>query len=220
MNRYWVMRVRRRRVMIVTAVAAAAVVLAAVILLVSVFSNGGQGTVTPLRSPTDQVAGIPLYESLLPTDSGCRPGTLRQIKYVVIHETGNPVAGADAAAHSEYLQGGGDGTTSWHYTLDDHCIYQHIPDNEVAWHAGDRLEQDGGNLNGIGVELCVNADGNFEQTMQNGAQLTAYLLRQYGLGVENVRQHYDFSGKNCPQTIREAGRWQEFLQLVRSAMAA
>ena len=75
---------------------------------------------------------------------------------------------------------------------------------------GDRLEQDGGNLNGIGVELCVNADGNFEQTMQNGAQLTAYLLRQYGLGVENVRQHYDFSGKNCPQTIREAAGGKNF----------
>ena len=40
---------------------------------------------------------------------------------------GNPSPGADAQAHSSYLMEGGDGSTSWHYTVDDKQIYHHVP---------------------------------------------------------------------------------------------
>ena len=134
----------------------------------------------------------------------------------MIHETGNPSEGADAKAHSDYLLNGGEGTTSWHYTVDDHEIYHHIPDSEVSWNAGDRRQEPGGNMNGISIELCVNKDGDFEKTFDNGARLTAYLLKAYDLKMDAVKQHNDFNGKNCPQTIRESGRWQAFLKLTES----
>ena len=92
-----------------------------------------------------------------------RPGIKREVKFIVIHETGNPSEGADAKAHSDYLLNGGEGTTSWHYTVDDHEIYHHIPDSEVSWNAGDRRQEPGGNMNGISIELCVNQDGDFEK---------------------------------------------------------
>ena len=163
------------------------------------------------RSPVETVYGVPLHAALIPIDpTGCRPGTKRKIQYIVIHETANASKTADAAAHSRYLMNGGDGSTSWHYTVDDHEIYQHIPDTEVAWHAG---ESDG-NQHGIAVELCVNAGGDFDKTFDNGARLAAYLLNAYDLPMKNLRQHHDFSGKNCPQTIREAGRWDVFVKRV------
>lgn len=111
---------------------------------------------------------------------------------------------------------GGEGTTSWHYTVDDHEIYHHIPDSEVSWNAGDRRQEPGGNMNGISIELCVNQDGDFEKTFDNGARLTAYLMKAYDLKLDDVQQHNYFNGKNCPQTIRESGRWQEFLELAES----
>lgn len=160
--------------------------------------------------------GVPVVTALVDPTLPCRPGIPRTVKYVVIHETGNPTEGAGAASHSQYLLAGGDGETSWHYTVDDHEIYHHIPDDEVAWHAGDRETPDGGNLCGIGVELCVNADGNFEKTFDNGAKLTARLLKLHHLSVKDVKQHGDFIEKNCPQTIRENHRWQEFLDRVSS----
>ncbi|MCQ2818213.1 MAG: N-acetylmuramoyl-L-alanine amidase [archaeon] len=57
-------------------------------------------------------------------------------QFITIHDTGNDGKGANAHAHAEYV------TTSqveasWHFTIDDNEIYQHMPIDEVAYHAGD-----------------------------------------------------------------------------------
>ncbi len=162
------------------------------------------------RQMVDSIDGIPLYTVFMPEDSPGRPGVLRTVKSITIHETANTGVGADAEAHSDYLNTTSD-EVSWHYTVDDHQIYQHLPDNEEAWHSGDRE----GNHSSIGIELCVNADGNFDQTMENAAKLTAFLLKEYDLTIDDVKQHYDFNGKDCPLTIRQEDRWDEFLSMVQ-----
>ena len=163
----------------------------------------------------NEAMGVPVRTVLLDAGAPGRPGTKREIKYLVIHETGNPSDGTGAKSHSNFLQSGGSGKTSWHYTVDDHEIYHHIPDDEIAWHAS----SEDGNTHGIGIELCVNADGDFEETFQNGARLTACLLKAYGLTADDIRQHGDFTEKNCPETIRDTGRWAEFLQRVKAYYA-
>ena len=190
-----------------------AVVAAAFLVVTIVNHNRGPGPQDSVYP--EEISGIPVHTELLPETLAARPGEKRTIKYVVIHETGNTAQGSDAASHSAYLLGGKSGDTSWHYTVDDHQIYHHIPDDEIAWHAGDKRARDGGNLCGIGVELCVNADGDFEKAFDNAARLTAYLLDTYHLGSGNVRQHADFMDKDCPQTIRDNKRWPEFLEKVQ-----
>ncbi|HIZ84057.1 MAG TPA: N-acetylmuramoyl-L-alanine amidase [Firmicutes bacterium] len=160
----------------------------------------------------NEALGVPVRTVLLDAGTPGRPDIKREVRFVVIHETGNPAEGADAKSHSDYLQNGGQGSTSWHYTVDDHEIYHHIPDDEMAFHAS----SEEGNTYGIGVELCVNADGDFEKTFDNGAKLTACLLRAYDLPADAVRQHGDFTDKNCPETIRDTGRWEEFLDTVET----
>ena len=106
------------------------------------------------------------------------PGQTREIKYLVIHETDNFSGGADAAAHNSFIHQNADadnGIVSWHYTVDDHQIYHHLPDTETAYHAGDMMTEDGGNMNGIGIEMCVNEGGNYEQTLINTEKLCAQL---------------------------------------------
>lgn len=163
-----------------------------------------------------QIDNIPVHTVLLDENLDNRPSIKRQIKYIVIHETANFNSGANARSHSDFLIKGGNGDTAWHYTVDDTEIYHHIPDDEVAWHAGDKLKENGGNLCGVGIELCVNPDGDFESTFDNAAKLTAYLLKSYRLKISAVKQHGDFVSKNCPQTIRKNNRWQEFLNRVSS----
>lgn len=158
--------------------------------------------------------GVPVHTLYIQEGDPARPGIERRIKYVVLHETGNRADGADAARHGMYLRFNNEDDTSWHYTVDDTEIYHHIPDGEVAWHASDRLNDPGGNRNGIGVELCVNSDGDFEKTFDNAARLVAVLLDAYDLDSDAIRQHADFTNKNCPETIRSAGRMEEFVALV------
>lgn len=166
------------------------------------------------------IAGIPVHEDFLPEGCAARPGQKRQIKYVVIHETDNTKTGANAEAHNHYLHGDGQNEkTSWHYTVDDHEIWHHIPDDETAYHAGDGMKQGGGNMNGIGVEMCVNADGDYEQTLQNAQKLAATLLYEYGLSIDDLKKHQDFSGKNCPSQLLNNGRWDEFVQGVQEQLA-
>lgn len=101
---------------------------------------------------------------------------------------------------------------SWHYTVDDHEIYQHLPDEESAYHAGDGANGPG-NVKSIGIEICVNEDGNFGKAKQNAASLVRLLMEKHGIPLDHVVQHNKWNGKNCPYTIRETGTWGAFLAL-------
>ena len=190
----------------------------AVVLLLMALVFGIRACMQKYDRYTTVVYGVPVHTALIPEGNVARPGITRTIKYVVLHETGNTQKGSNAAAHSTFLLYNNTSTTSWHYTVDDHEIYHHIPDHEVAWHASDQLTDPGGNLNGIGVELCVNEDGDFEKTFDNAARLVAYLLQEYDLDLEDIKQHADFVEKNCPERIRNENRMEEFRNLVASYM--
>ncbi len=163
------------------------------------------------------IEDIPVTTDFLTEGSRARPSQLREIKYLVVHETDNFSPGANAAAHNSFIHQNANaesGIVSWHYTVDDHEIYHHVPDDESAYHAGDGQKKDGGNLNGIGIEICVNEDGNYEQALINAEKLCARLLLEYGLKPKALRTHQDFSGKVCPARLIGDGRWDEFCEAV------
>lgn len=188
-----------------------------VVITIRFFLSGG----VQKDANISYIGDIPVICDYLPKDAAARTGIKREIKYIVMHETANKTDGADAAAHNSFIHKNGQTQElSWHYTVDDHAIYHHIPDDEAAFHAGDHLNKNGGNLNGIGIEMCVNVDGDFEKTLDNAAQLAATLLHEYGLSVQDVRKHQDFSGKMCPLTLIESGRWHEFVGRVQTAYDA
>ena len=164
--------------------------------------------------PTN-VYGVDVITDFIEENSHNRPGIKREIKYIVIHETGNDEYGSTAKNHSTYLKKNSKVENSWHYTVDDHEIYHHLPDDEVGWHASDGLTKNGGNLNGIGIEICVNDDGNFNQAVDNAARLTAYLLNAYRLDIKDIKQHADFTKKNCPENLRDTGQWDAFIEKVK-----
>ena len=85
-------------------------------------------------------------------------------------------------------------------------------DDIYAWHASSRR----GNSNSIGIEMCVNPDGEYNVSMRNDARLIAYFLHKYNLGMLNVKQHYNFdpNGKNCPEIMRNTFRWFELLGMI------
>lgn len=165
--------------------------------------------------------GLAIQTHLIAPGADNRPGGSNPCKYITIHETGNAAKGADAAAHAAYLDSdaGERDLVSWHYTVDDHAIVQNLPDAETAYHAGDG-KSGPGNATSIGVEICVNAGGDFEAAKANAAALVRLLMEEHGIPLDNVVQHNRWNGKDCPKTIRATtGAWEAFLALCRGETA-
>lgn len=147
---------------------------------------------------------------------------LASISFITVHCTGNYAATATAKNHADYIYGGSGGNqTSWHYTIDAKEIYQHFEDKQETWHAGDGTNGPG-NSTSIGLEICVNDKANFRQACDNATWLTAELLKRHNLTIDKVVQHNRWSGKDCPQELRNGAwgvTWSEFLEMVKKHLA-
>lgn len=177
----------------------------------SLHTSSGDVTVTDRKTDT----GVPIKQMFVPKGRKNRPGGANPCTYITIHETGNKATGADAEAHGAYVCGDSAEASrvSWHYTVDDDSIVQHIPDEERAYHAGDGANGPG-NAKSIGIEICVNEDGDFEKAKDNAASLVRLLMAEHGIPSLNIKQHNNWSGKDCPHTIRHtSGAWAAFLDL-------
>jgi len=157
-----------------------------------------------------------IVQDFIPIGRKNRPGLKNPMNFITIHNTGNSNKGANAKAHASYVKSdaAADAPVSWHYTTDDGGAYQHLPDNETAYHAGDGNGP--GNKQSIGIEICQNSDGNLLIATENTARLCAMLCVKHDIAVKNIVQHNFWSGKNCPQELR-ANRpysWHTFLSKV------
>lgn len=176
---------------------------------------------------------------IVPVFYGIRPGepmdtlsaSIRynedNIQWVVVHDTASSATGSNALAHANYLYNNSVNENplwvSWHYTIDDTNIYQHLPEEERGFHAGDGSTNPGegsyfggGNRNGVGIEMSINQDGDLYRTWQRTAKLVVDILVRHDLPISQQTYHNDFSGKNCPRTLREAGLiplFEEFLDV-------
>jgi hypothetical protein len=129
---------------------------------------------------------------------------------VCIHNTAN-----DASAKNEisYMVTNTN-QTSFHFAVDDIEVWQGLPLNRNGWHAGDGATGEG-NRKYIGIEICYSKSGGekFTKAEERTAQFCAELLKERGWGIDRVRTHKSFSGKNCPHRTLELG-WDRFLNKV------
>lgn len=136
-------------------------------------------------------------------------------KYITIHQTGNSGKGSNAIVHGELIMNGYQAT--WHYTVDDKNIVKHFNEDIQCWHCGDGKGK--GNTQSIGIELCINEDGDYIKTIENGVKLVKYLMDKYSIPITNVVQHNYWSGKDCPKQIREGKEgitWDKFIKLIKN----
>ena len=153
--------------------------------------------------------------------------TAAQIRYIVIHYTGND--GDTAANNAAYYQQ----TVveaSAHYFVDDTTVWRSVPDLLTAWAVGGKkyasADQTGGgtlhgivtNANSISVELCDTVkDGTYratEATLANAAALVVELMKRYNIPLENICRHFDVTGKLCPSYMVDADKWAEFKERI------
>jgi N-acetylmuramoyl-L-alanine amidase CwlA len=160
---------------------------------------------------------IAIIEDFIPTSLPTRSGKAIQPKYITIHNTDNDKPGAGAAAHNKYIRGAHavGRKVSWHFSVDDKAVYQHLPIKERGLHAGTTK----GNDESIGIEICMNSDMNTTKGYANAAALVAHCVKTLGVTFPGcMKQHHDWSGKNCPSRIRAGSpmTWSAFLALCKA----
>lgn len=155
---------------------------------------------------------VAIKQQLVSSRAKTYPG-LNGKKYITIHETANTSRGANAQAHAN-LQSNGF-SASWHWQVDDKQAIQSFPHTVRCWHAGDG--RGSGNYDSIGIEICVNSDGDFKKAVQNAAKLVSKIMKEEKIPLQNVVQHNKWSGKDCPKNLRnnsKAFRWVDFINTV------
>jgi N-acetylmuramoyl-L-alanine amidase CwlA len=160
---------------------------------------------------------IKIIEDLIPTSLPTRSGRKITPQFITIHNTDNDKVGAGAAAHNKYVRGSHavGRKVSWHFTVDDKAIFQHLPTGERGLHAGTSE----GNDKSVGIEICMNSDMDVKKGYNQAADLVAYLVERLKLKFPAcMKQHSNWSGKNCPSVLRSGGQvsWKEFLDLCRA----
>src|SRR6185369_1258590 len=159
------------------------------VLVVSVIGLFSSSCAAPARpsaisgSARAGAAEISITQLIIPPGNCGRPLHRRmRPSFITIHSTDNRSRSADALHHAlaqnKGIRARHNRTRflTWHFTVDDHSIYQTLPTNETGEHADYEGE---GNRSSIGIEMCVNRGNNLGSTIDRTAQLTARLMRQY-----------------------------------------
>ena len=140
------------------------------------------------------------------------------IAYIVIHDTGNKSKGADADSHFRYFNGGNRNSSADFFVDGKKVLQVNDYTKYYTWHVGDGKGKYGiTNANSVGIEICVNADGNYDAAYRRAAELTRYLMKQLHIPAERVVRHYDASRKNCPASMSASGwaLWEKFQRLIK-----
>ena len=150
-------------------------------------------------------------EKFLSKNKYSRPGIkLSSVKNIVIHWVGN--ANSSALANRNYFESLKDkhiyASSQYIIGLNGEII-QCMPENEVAYHAGNLTI----NYNSIGIEIChPDWTGKFNGTTYNTLiELLVDLCRRYNLTIDKIIRHYDVTGKLCPKYYVEHNN--EFLEI-------
>lgn len=135
-------------------------------------------------------------------------------EYITVHNTAN-----DASAVNEIAFMKRNNYNSYHFAVDDVEARQGLPLDRNNFSCGDGANGTG-NRKSIAIEICYSKSGGarYVQAEENCVQLVAYLLKKYGLGVDRVKKHQDWSGKYCPHRILAENRWETFKNRIRVAL--
>ncbi|MBN6206311.1 LysM peptidoglycan-binding domain-containing protein [Ralstonia pickettii] len=158
-------------------------------------------------------------------NSKIRPGGSMKPTFITDHDTGNAGRGANAEMHNRYIHNMASynpkdtSHVSWHLTVDENFIYQHIPFDEPAYHCGDGFGVKSGNRTSIGVEKTMNVDGDRAKVEENAIALHVYLLKNViNKTPSNVVPHQHWSGKYCPAVIlKRDGSFNPFRKRIQAA---
>ena len=194
--------------------------------------GSGKIKLTVIKEDT-KTTSLDIEEYLIPENTLNRQcKDVKAIKAIVIHWTEAPKQ--DPKVTIDYWSSE-NRIGNAHFVIGiDGKIYQAIPENEQARHAGNNegiyknkateLFGDGINPNvySLGIEMePLTSNGDFSpETYSSAVNLASSLCNKYSLNPEtSLIRHYDVTGKNCPKYfVNYENEWRLFKENVIKAI--
>lgn len=138
-----------------------------------------------------------LVQDFLTPNEFSRPQeALPKVTELFVHYTANPGTSAEQnRSYFENLGITGETSASSHFVIGyDGTIIQCLPLTEIGYAVKEH------NYNSVSIECCyLDKDGKFtDETHDALISLLGWLMREYDLGLSDVKRHYDAGGKPCP----------------------
>ena len=106
-------------------------------------------------------------------------------------------------------------------TTEEETTVEEAPQEEVQVNPADATAdvqvepQENTEIAPLNLDAPITGDDTVTEAEKLAAEYTAYLLKQYGWGIDKVKKHQDFANKYCPHRTLDMG-WQRFLDMVSS----
>ncbi|WP_105618426.1 peptidoglycan recognition protein family protein [Vallitalea okinawensis] len=142
-----------------------------------------------------------IIEDFIPKGHSNRPGIAMNPLYICIYDTGMVEEGTHARMLARHMKTINQ-LISWHYTVDDMVILQHLPLSEVSYQVSQGDDEN--NDKSIGIAICMNEDGDRHKAEENAIELVIYLVKKYNIPIEKVVQYNHWVGEDFREVLKEA----------------
>jgi len=150
--------------------------------------------------------------------------SVKDIKYIVVHYTGNQF---DTARNNAlFFRDVNKRKAGAHLFVDETSVYQSIAPHKIAYSVGGaklptcvisgggKLHGKCTNANSISVELCSQYGAFSAKTLDNAEECIKNLMKKYNISSSRVVRHFDVTGKQCPGWSgwygKDSSKWYEF----------
>lgn len=144
---------------------------------------------------------------------------LNDVKYIVIHYTGNK--GDTAENNAKYFANANTRQAGAHFFVDKQGeVWKSVKMERTAWAVGGLYSTANGagayyqkctNANSVSIELCDCVDGTNWEQMKATRQLVKYIQEKCP-NAKTIIRHWDVNGKQCPAPMTGLGnnQWKRF----------
>lgn len=147
----------------------------------------------------------------------------KDIKYIVIHYTGN--SGDTASGNANYFADSNTRQAGAHFFVDKKGeVYKSINMNLTAWAVGgDQRSGKKGeatyygkctNSNSVSIELC-DCNNNTNDIQKEATRQLIQYIRKYCPNAKTIIRHFDVNGKICPRPFVDSSlKWTKFKEYI------
>lgn len=160
-----------------------------------------------MKQVISEVNGISITKNLIGINY--TKGMLIKPKYIVIHDISDNRF-TTMREYRNYIARNKEAKESVHYLVGPRNIIKILEDDWRGWHVGDKPSKEVTNSNSISIAMFIRDSKDINRTLKNVVALVNKLRDSYEIGIDNVKRHYDVTGKLCPELLLNDKAWSRF----------